>query len=234
MIKIFIKKVFAIILIFAVSASVSAQTVAVYTSLGIPAGIDTSFKTYMDWRCITNKSSAQYKYIRNHAWIDSNGFMRANADRDAGINDDYYLIALGSYYGTTIGTKYRITTNSGNVFYGVLGDQKSDKHTNSTCQYAQNRDVVEMIVNTRSLHKKVKKMGSADVFGPLRGSIASIERIDFVNIPDPEPEETEEAIETSPYMQISRSGVWHGINRNTYENNRKDLLKWIRPLQKNM
>ena len=150
-----------------------------YTNLGVP-NINSSFKTYMDWRAITNTRSAQYKYIRNNAWCDWDGFMRAGADWEAGLNQDYYLIALGSYYGTTIGTKYRITTDTGNVFYGVLADCKADRHTNYTHQYAvRNKDVVEFIVDTRYLRKDVKRMGSANVYMPLNGKIAKIERIDF-------------------------------------------------------
>lgn len=151
-----------------------------YTPLGVPQGIDTSFKTFMDYRAITNTSSAQYKYVNQWGWHDEQGFMRADAEHDLGITEDYYLIALGSYYGTEIGTKYRITTDTGNVFYGVLADQKDDKHTNSTNQYAANKDVVEFLVDTRYLNKTVRRMGSANVYMPLNGKIAEIERIDFI------------------------------------------------------
>lgn len=159
-----------------------------YTPLGVPQGIDTSFKTFMDYRAITNKSSAQYKYVKQWGWRDEQGFMRADAEHDLGITEDYYLIALGSYYGTEIGTKYRITTDTGNVFYGVLADQKADIHTNSTNQYAANKDVVEFLVDTRYLNKMVRRMGSANVYMPLNGKIAEIERIDFI-------EEEEETVD---------------------------------------
>ena len=158
---------------------VSAMT-ATYTSLGVPTNVDTSFKTYMDHRAVTNTSSAQYKYIKRWGWCDEQGFMRATGERELGITDDYYLIALGSYYGTTVGTKYRITTDTGNMFYGVLADLKDDRHTNSTNQYASNKDVVEFIVDTRYLNKTVRKMGSANAYKPLYGRISKIERIDFI------------------------------------------------------
>lgn len=161
------------------TTSASALT-ATYTSLGVPSGVNTSFKTYMDWRAVTNTSSAQYKLIRNWGWCDYDGFMRVDGEKDLGIDRDYYMIALGSYYGTKIGTKYRITTSTGNVFYGILGDCKADRHTNSTHQYARNKDVVEFIVDSRYLVESVRQMGSANVYGPLSGSIAKIERIDFV------------------------------------------------------
>lgn len=154
---------------------------ATYTDLGVPTNINTSFKTYMDWRCVTNTESAQYKCIRHWGWNDDEGFMRANGERDLGITDDYYMIALGSYYGTTIGTKYKITTDTGNVFYGMLCDLKADRHTNSTHQYAHNNDVVEFLIDDRYLNTTVRRMGSANVYMPLNGSIAKIERIDFVD-----------------------------------------------------
>ena len=153
-----------------------------YTSLGVP-NINSSCKRWMDYRCVTNKNSPQYKFIKQYGWSDSEGFMRCSGEADLGINDDYYLIALGSYYGKTIGTKYKITTNTGSVFYGVLADLKADRHTNSTHQYTskKNPDIVEFLVDTKKLNKEVKRMGSANVYMPLNGSIAKIERIDFVD-----------------------------------------------------
>lgn len=154
------------------------EVVVTYASLNVPA-INSSFKTYMDYRTITNKQSPQYAFIKKWGWSDDNGFMRATGEKDLGIPSDYYMIALGSYYGTEIGTKYRITTDTGNVFYGVLCDQKDDAHTNSTHQYASNNDIVEFIVDTRVLNRTVKVMGSANVYMPLNGNIATIEKIDF-------------------------------------------------------
>lgn len=152
-----------------------------YTPLAVPE-VNLSCKRWMDYRKTSNKNSPQYKFIRQYGWSDNEGFMRCNGETDLGIIDDYYMVALGSYYGTTIGTKYRITTDTGNVFYGVLAECKSDIHTNATHQYTkkQNPDMVEFIVDTKKLNKNVKKMGNANVFMPLNGSISKIERIDFV------------------------------------------------------
>ena len=167
--------------VFGMGTTVSAALTAKYTDLGVPTGVNTSFKTWMDWRCVTDKMSPQYRYIQEWGWCDENGFMRAFGESGLGIPDDYYLIALGSFYGSEIGTKYRITTDTGNVFYGVLADQKADIHTNSTNQYASHNDVVEFLIDTRYLHRDVKRMGSANVHMPLNGHISKIERIDFVD-----------------------------------------------------
>lgn len=150
-----------------------------YTSLGVP-NINSSFKTYMNYRAITNKNSPQYKFIQQWAWSDYEGFMRCNSEKDLGIEDNYYLIALGSYYGTEIGTKYRITLDTGKVFYGVLADCKSDIHSNATNQYGGNKDVVEFLVDTRRLNEDIKYHGTANVYMPLNGSVVKIERIDFI------------------------------------------------------
>lgn len=150
-----------------------------YTDLGVP-NINSSFKTYMDYRAVTNVYSPQYKFIKRWGWSDYEGFMRCDGEKDLGITDNYYLIALGSYYGTQIGTKYRITLDTGNVFYGALADCKADIHTNSTHQYARNKDVVEFLVDTRRLNKNVLRMGTANVYMPLNGSVVSIQRMDFI------------------------------------------------------
>lgn len=165
------------ILTLSICSTVPASAVT-YTSFGVP-NINTSFKTYMDYRTITNKASTQYQLIQEWAWADYEGFMRCNGERDLGVDDDYYLIALGSYYGSTIGTKYKITTDTGAMFYGILADQKDDRDTDSTNRYSYNNDVVEFLVDTRTLNKDVKVMGSANVYMPLNGSITEIEKIDF-------------------------------------------------------
>jgi hypothetical protein len=151
-----------------------------YTPLGVP-DIDNSFKTWMSYKAVTNRRSPQYKFIHTYGWCGTDGFMRCSGERDLGIEQDYYLIALGSYYGTTIGTKYRITLDTGRVFYGALADCKSNRHTNSTNQYVlKNGNIVEFLVDTSKLNKDVKRAGSANVYTPLNGDVVKIEKMDFV------------------------------------------------------
>lgn len=189
------KKIISIILtcIICLGASVSAFAVEPhYTSLGVPS-INSSWKTWMDYGTITSRGSAQWNYLRNWCWIDWQGFVRCNAERDLGITDDYYAVAMGSYYGSTIGTKYRITLDTGKVIYCVLCDQKANIHTNGTSQYGSHNDILEFLVNTYEkdsykrpipgnehlLNWQVKRDGTANVYMPLNGSISKIERIDF-------------------------------------------------------
>ena len=151
-----------------------------YASFDVPQ-VDSSFKSWMDYRAVTNENSDQYKYINTYGWRDVNGFMRSGADWNYGITEDYYLVALGSYYGTTIGTKYKITTDTGNVFYGVLADCKANIHTDSTNRYNPwNGNVVEFIVDSNVLNPDVKISGSANVLPQFNGRIKSIEKIEFL------------------------------------------------------
>lgn len=168
-----------VVLMLLLTMGVSASAIHVeYEDMGVP-NVNSSFKAWMDYRACA-WGSTQRNFSEQWAWTDSEGFMRCTGERDFGINDDYYLIALGSYYGTTIGTKYRITTNTGNVFYGALGDMKDNRDTNRTNQYSDYYNVVEFLVHTPSLRSDVKKWGSANVYMPLNGSIAKIEKMNFV------------------------------------------------------
>lgn len=186
--------------VFTASAQASAVTVA-YTQLDVPS-INSSFKSYMDYGCITAVNSPQYHYLDKWCWVDYDGFVRCNAEAELGITSDYYAVAMGSYYGTEIGTKYKVTTDTDKVFYCVLVDCKDNSDTNYTNQYGtDNNDIFEFIVNTYRyeikengrgnkqylynsenvlLNTTVSQFGSANVYMPLNGSIVSIERISFI------------------------------------------------------
>ena len=153
-----------------------------YISMEVP-NIDTSFKTWMSYKAVTNKRSPQYNYIHTYGWSDEEGFMRVEADEEYSIEQDYYMIALGSFYGTEISTKYRITLDTGKVFYGALADCKDDKHTNSINQYiSHNGNVVEFLVDKTKLNKNVRKTGDASAYAPLKGNIIKIEKMIFDKI----------------------------------------------------
>ena len=174
------KKIIAMIIAMMTIFTITANAVEVtYTELGVP-NINSSWKTWMPYDAVTNKSSAQYALRIKWGWTDSQGFRRVNGERDLGITDDYYMIALGNYYGTTMGTKYRFTTDMGNVFYGILSDAKGYPEVNNTKQYGlANKDIVEFLVDDNILNPLVKQWGTCNVYMPLNGSITKIERIDF-------------------------------------------------------
>ena len=111
-----------------------------------------SFKSYMSFRAITNKRSPQYKLqYSGKCWTDEYGMRRSGDD---------YVIAVGTYYASYVGQRLLVTMTNGTQFMATVGDFKSNAHTNSTRQYnARDKSVVEFIVDSRVLHRKIKQMG---------------------------------------------------------------------------
>lgn len=139
-------------------------------SYNIPIG-DTSFHAYMDYRYITDTNSSQYQ-LQLNCWTDSQGIRRQCDD---------VCIALGSYYGTEIGTRYLITTDTGNSFTAVLADCKADIHTDYNNQYRDTgngfKNVVEFIVDTYALDNDVMSSGNIGTYSNYSGNIVSIQKI---------------------------------------------------------
>lgn len=147
--------------------------IKVLKTYSVPS-VASSFKTYMSYKCITDRSSPQYKLQqKSSSKTDENGL------RYTKINGKKFIhIALGSYYGTTIGTKYRITLSTGKTFYGVLADQKANAHTNSTHQYTvRNGDVIEFIIDNNKLNKNIRFMGDVSAVKKYSGKVKKIEKV---------------------------------------------------------
>ena len=131
--------------------------------------IDSDFKSYMDYRCITNTESAQYE-LQQECYTDENGLR---------VYDGYYVVALGTYYSSTIGDKFKITLDSGEELYCVVGDVKADCDTDKTNRYVPiNGNIIEFIVDTRKLPKDVRFMGTVSALDDFEGSVESIEKIE--------------------------------------------------------
>ena len=137
---------------------------------------DTSFKAYMSYKCITNKASEQYK-LQLSAWTDDMGLRKV---------DDYYLVAMGTYYSDTIGDKFRITLEGDKTFDVMIGDIKADIHTDNSNMYSpvynsngkfRSANVIEFIIDTKSVDRKVKLMGDVSAYEEFKGNIVKIERI---------------------------------------------------------
>lgn len=129
--------------------------------------INSSFKAYMDYRCITDRTSKQWEIQKT-----------AITDNETGIRmcGEYYLVALGSYYTQNCGEKFIIRLSSGKEFKVMIGDLKADAHTNSTHQYSQNGNIIEFIVDTYKISKLSKQMGDISCSG-FEGTITSIIKI---------------------------------------------------------
>lgn len=146
------------------------------TEYSIP-NYDTSFKTYMDYRCITDKTSAQYM-LQIEAHTDDMGLRKY---------EDHYIVAMGTYYSDNVGDTFKITLDNDTSFNVIIGDIKADCHTDSKNMYSPVYDnngnlisanVIEFIVDTKKLDRSVKKLGTIEAYDDFKGNIVKIERTD--------------------------------------------------------
>lgn len=126
------------------------------TKLGVTSQYDTSFKSYMDYRTITDENSKQYD-LQSVAYTDSDGLRKIG---------DSYLVALGSYYAEECGEKFVVEFDNGERISVIVGDIKSDVHTDSTNMYTKisedSVNVIEFIVDVDYISDNNKILGSIE------------------------------------------------------------------------
>lgn len=85
-----------------------------------PAALKT--KTYENYGAITAKGTKNYEISHNPLTKTHSSGLRV-------YNDNFLVIALGSYYGGC-GTYVKIEFDNGKTIYGIVGDLKRDSETN--------------------------------------------------------------------------------------------------------
>lgn len=126
-----------------------------------------SFKSYTFYTSLS-RSSKQWR-IQEMAYTDELGFRRVN---------DAYCVALGTYYGTELGTYYLVTLDTGSKFFCILCDVKSDRHTDSTHRFTvSNGCAIEFYVDPNVFNGLAKRMGNISYVDGFEGEIISIEKI---------------------------------------------------------
>ena len=98
--------------------------------------------TYMAYTKVTNQNSDQYQFLYNDdlCYSDPLTGIRMSQGR--------YCIAVGSFYTTKIGQKIDLVLTNGEVIKCILGDCKSDEHTDPTHRFhAVDGSVAEFIVD---------------------------------------------------------------------------------------
>ena len=136
-------------------------------SMGVPEEIETveverptdellRNKTYMDYRKITNRDTAQWRYIYSDAiTVDDKGFL---------VTEDGFIgVALGTYFGP-VGTKYIFTLDTGIELKVVKVEVKSDKHTCEHNYKAGSNDVIEFVIDTKAQYMQDNIWGNGLIF----------------------------------------------------------------------
>ena len=125
-----------------------------------------AYKCYMDYRAITDTASPQWQ-IQQGAYTDSHGLRKVG---------DRYCIALGSAYGTEIGSRYIVLLDTGVRFKAILADQKADRDTNAEHTADMSGAVVEFVVDTPCLPSVVRRMGDVSYVDGFNGKVKRIYR----------------------------------------------------------
>lgn len=110
------------------------------------------FKSYMDYRTITDETSLQYKLQNEYAYTDKESGIRMVGDR--------YCIALGSYFTTDIGQYVDLILGNGTIIPCILADQKDDAHTDDMNAVTVDSGCVsEFVVDSNVLPDMVRLYG---------------------------------------------------------------------------
>lgn len=133
-------------------------------------------KTYMDYRAITDRSSTQYKYIRDNMIVDEEtGFL---------VDEDGFIgVALGSFYGV-IGDRYYVTLESGVILPLVKIEEKADGDTDGGCYHYSDGSVIEFVIDKNIAGEYFGVYGNGLVlsgnynnYDLFKGEISAVEKV---------------------------------------------------------
>lgn len=100
---------------------------------------NSSSKTYMGYKSINDRSSTQYKFIKEEMTINTTSGLLEDSEGFIGV-------ALGSNFGE-IGTRYYFTLSSGVVLPLIKIEQKASVDTVDGCQHISDSSVIEFVVD---------------------------------------------------------------------------------------
>lgn len=118
----------------------------VYEDVRIP---NNKFKSFMSYESLTKKESKQYMLQQ-----------MCNTD-ELGLRNYFgrYVIAVGSGVGGEVGDLVDILLENGTIIPCVIGDYKSDVHTDKNNLTGLDGSSTEFIVDTKTLYPIARKMG---------------------------------------------------------------------------
>lgn len=137
----------------------------------------TNMYMMMDYHSITDTTTNQWEFQQSD---------NLNINTATGLQyyfqDDvyYYVVALGSMFGTEIGSAYEVTLDNGTKFNVIMGDCKSGVYYGHSCtnfdkEYCIN--MIEFFVDFDYVPEKVANLGTYSGLDYFNGNIISIEYI---------------------------------------------------------
>lgn len=112
-----------------------------------------TFKSWMDYRAITSRSSIQYK-LQTIATTNEHGFR---------VVDDKVLVAMGPQYGP-VGEEYTIIFSDGQTLEIMIGDIKHEG-----CNSSRDGSMIEFIVDRTLISPTARRLGNYNYLfnGPI-------------------------------------------------------------------
>ncbi len=120
---------------------------ATFTDKGVYGDIR---KSYMDYKCITDSTSPQYKLQRLYGATNNFGIRTVN---------NRLCIALGSFYTHNVGQYVDLILADDTVLHCIIGDQKKNIDTHNNNSIGNDGGVAEFVVQTSALSPEVRRMG---------------------------------------------------------------------------
>lgn len=143
-------------------------------TISIPlASQNNSFKSYMSYKKITNKSSSQYKFIHSgEITYCEDGLLRDS--------NGYIAVAIGDYYSSYIGERFIVTFDSGNKAYLIKCDEKAIDDTVGGANQNTDGSMIEFIIDidkAKLSYNKAIEDGNFNSIEEFKGNIVKIERV---------------------------------------------------------
>lgn len=131
------------------------------------------FKSYMDYRALNNPNLIEYK-LQQRAITDERGFRKL---------DGCYMIAIGTGWNVKVGEKVLVVLSTGYSFKAIMGDTKSDFHTDPethkvTIKPIPDGSVVEFIVDKTKIKTYIGNTGNVGTLDEFKGAVVGIYKID--------------------------------------------------------
>lgn len=135
--------------------------------------LPTHVKLCTDYRCYNLWYTPHYR-MQQSAYTDNDGLRRFNQD---------YVVALGAFYSTDIGDRFKVTLENGNEFTIILGDGKDPADCDPDNMYTPCVDydgtscanVLEFIIDSDVMSPNVYSYGSIDCIEGFGGNIVKME-----------------------------------------------------------
>lgn len=151
-----------------VTSSIEEETIQPNTTeYSVPQN-QSGFKSWMPYTALS-KSSPNYKMLMDYGHVDENGLW---------MIQDYYCVAMGSYYSQRLGNMFEATLSNGNKIKLITVDHKADIHTDSTHRVTkQSNCMTEFIIDRAKLNANIKSSGSVGSLPQFSGTYVNITKI---------------------------------------------------------